>query len=277
MQRKEACERRQHGWTCLVLAREGYRQYNQIKGEELLKELGKKVLCKVRRMSGSLLCSRHTQQPAGSCSVSQTVETVVTCTTGSTTAHEHLLLQALFSLRRVFPATRTRARPQEDHWVAVQKNAFSDGGVRPEVGQLRAAHNDGTCRWTGAAKGDVFGTNLRCIQEALAACAWNGDGTRSTGSSLRQLRPGHRSPLVKENGQGTELFGSGRTAGGEQSIIIQAVQLSHQERGLGNTAMGARNGERRPVPRRSCVEVLGHGEKTISTSTTMRTGQGPRR
>ena len=40
MRRKIACERRQHGWTCLVLAREGYRQYNQINGEELLKQGG---------------------------------------------------------------------------------------------------------------------------------------------------------------------------------------------------------------------------------------------
>ena len=38
MKRKEAWDRRQLGRTCLVLAREGCRQYNQIKGEELFQE-----------------------------------------------------------------------------------------------------------------------------------------------------------------------------------------------------------------------------------------------
>ena len=85
MKFKEACDRRQYGWICLLLAREGYRLYYQIKRKELFKkEHGKKALCKdrkVRRMSGSFFCSRHAisvpEQTAGSCFVSRTVETAV--------------------------------------------------------------------------------------------------------------------------------------------------------------------------------------------------------
>ena len=66
VRRKEAHDRRLRGLTCLVLAREGYRQYNQIKGEELFKTvLGKKAICnvrKMRRMNGSLFPSLSSAQ-----------------------------------------------------------------------------------------------------------------------------------------------------------------------------------------------------------------------
>ena len=65
MERKEACERRQHGRTCLVLAREEHRQYNQAKGEELFKkELGKKASCKVRNVTHAICVCLSSQQAA---------------------------------------------------------------------------------------------------------------------------------------------------------------------------------------------------------------------